>query len=273
MTMPEAFHISEEDLIQYALGTLKEGQLSQFTAHISHCNICRGELAQTQVELASFASVQPIAELPAGARERFLNRLTSDTVVDSKLVQMRNKSRVYIVGRSFQHWLETPMPLKVLSGLLAAALMFTIYDDLSHIHQIRQLQPERLRFERQAAELSDLKEFLRGANVQQVTLHEKPGLTKAPEGHVLYSAASGKLVFTASNMPAAPTGKAYELWVLPAAGGAPVPAGIFTPDLQGNAAVIFPEISSAVPASGFGVTVEDAAGSRAPTSAIILSGQ
>jgi anti-sigma factor RsiW len=157
MSTPEAFHIPEEDLIQYALGTLKDSQLSQLTAHISLCNPCRAELAQIQVELASFASVQPTTELPAGARKRFLNRLTSDTVADSKLVQMRNKSRVYIVGKSFQHWLETPMPLKVLSGLLAAALVFSIYDDLSHIHQIRQLQPERLRFERQAAELSDLR--------------------------------------------------------------------------------------------------------------------
>ena len=273
MSMPEAFHIPEEDLIQYALGTLKEGQLSQFTAHISLCNTCRAELARIQVELASFASVQPITELPAGARERFLSHLTTNTVPDSKFVQMRNKNRLYIMTRSFQGWMETPVPLKILSGLLAAALVFTIYDDLSHIHQIRQLQPERQRFERQAAELADLKDFLRGTNAQQVSLHEKPALIKVPEGHALYSATSGKLVFTASNMPAPPTGKAYELWVLPAAGGAPIPAGVFTPDLLGNAAVVFPDIPPNVQASGFGVTVENAAGSSTPTLPIILSGQ
>jgi anti-sigma-K factor RskA len=273
MSMPEAFHIPEEDLIQYALGTLKEGQLSQFTAHISLCNTCRAELARTQVELASFATVQPLSELPVGARERFLNRLISDAVPDSKFVQMRDKSRLYIVTKSFQQWLETPVPLKILSGLLAAALVFTIYDDFSHIHQIRQLQPERQRFERQATELSDLKDFLRGTNAQQVSLYEKPAFTKAQEGHVLYSATSGKLVFTASNMPAPPMGKAYELWILPAAGGAPIPAGVFTPDMRGSAAVVFPNIPADVQASGFGVTVENASGSDAPTSPIILSGQ
>ena len=273
MSMPEAFHIAEEDLIQYALGTLKDAQLSQFTAHISLCNTCREELAKTQVELAAYATVQPMSELPAGARERFLHRVANDALPASKLVQMRNKSRFYIWSKSFQHWLESPVPLKILSAALAAGLAFVAYDDLSHIHQIRQLLPAMKRYERQAADLEDLKDFLHGSNAQQVSLHEKPAINKSPEGHALYSAASGRLVFTASNMPAPPVGKAYELWVLPAAGGAPIPAGVFTPDLQGSAAVVFPEIPANVQAAGFGVTVEDAAGSRTPTSAIILSGQ
>jgi anti-sigma-K factor RskA len=271
--MPEAFHIPEEDLIQYALGTLTEGQLSQFTAHVSLCNACRAELAKTQLELASFASVQPLTELPAGARERFLRRLSSDTAPESKFVQMRNKSRMYFLTKSFVRWFETPIPLGILSGLLAAALAFTIYDDLSHIHQIRQMGPERQRFERQATELADLKDFLRGMNAQQVSLYEKPPLTKSPEGHTLYSAASGQLIFTASNMPAPPAGKAYELWVLPIGGTAPVPAGVFKPDLQGNAALVFPDIPRNVRAAGFGVTVEDEAGALTPTLPIILSGQ
>ena len=273
MSMREAFHIPEEDLIQYALGTLKDAQLSQFTAHISLCNDCRAELARTQVDLASFAAVQPLAELPEGARERFLSRLASDAAPESRFVQKRNKSRLYIVGRSFQTWLETPVPFRILSGALAAALLFTAYDDVSHIHQIRQLLPEMKRFEKESADFGELKEFLRGTNAQQVSLHDRPLIAKSPEGHALYSAASGKLVFTASNMPAPPPGKAYELWVLPAAGGAPIPAGVFTPDLQGSAAVVFPEIPTNVQAAGFGVTVEDAAGSRTPTLPLILSGQ
>jgi anti-sigma-K factor RskA len=273
MTTREAFHIPEEDLIQYALGTLTEGQLTQFTAHISLCNTCRAELAKTQVELASFAAIQPIEELPAGARERFLMRLNSDTASEARSAKMRNKSQFYIMSKSFQHWMETPLPLRILSGALAAALAFVAYDDISHIHQIRQLLPAMRRYEKESADFSQLKEFLRGTNAQQVSLHEKPAITRFPEGHALYSASTGRLVFTASNLPAPPAGKAYELWVLPAAGGAPIPAGVFTPDLKGSAAVVFPDIPSNVQAAGFGVTVEDAAGSPTPTSAIILSGQ
>ncbi len=272
MTMPEAFHIPEEDLVQYALGTLKEGQLGNLSGHVSMCSRCRGELAKVQVELACFATVQPVSELPAGARERFLNRLNSSSA-EQKLVKMRNRSRFYIASKSFQHWLETPMPLKILSGTLAAAFLLAAVDDVSHIHELRDLMPAMNRMERETAELTELKSFLHGTNAQQVSLHQTATATKAPEGHALYSATSGKLVFTVLNMPAPPAGKAYELWVLRSNGGPPIPAGTFTPNLQGNAAVIFPDIPSNVQASGFGVTVEDAAGSPVPTSAIILSGQ
>ena len=273
MSMREGSHIPEEDLIQYALSTLNEVQLSQFTAHISLCNECRAELGRVQVELASFAAVQPMSELPTGARERFLHRLATDTAPDSKFVQMRNKSRLYLWSKSIQHQLESPLLLRVVTGALAAAVVFLGYDDLSHIHQIRQMGPAISRYEKAEAEFADLRDFLRGTNAQQVSLHEKAPVTKAPEGHAIYSATSGKLVFTASAMPAPPAGKAYELWMLPAAGGAPIPAGVFTPDLRGNAAVVFPEIPVNVQAAGFGVTIEDAAGAKTPTLPIILSGQ
>jgi len=273
MSTPEAFHIPEEDLIQYALGTLKDVQLTQLTAHISLCNTCRAGLGQIQVELASFATTLPGSEPPAGARERFLQRLAADSAPDSKLVQLRNKSQVYIWSKSFRHWMETRIPLRILSGALAIGLLAVAYDDLSHIHQIRQLLPAMKRYEAESAAFAELRKFLSGTDAQQVALREKPPLSKAPEGHVIYSATSGKLVFTVSNLPAPPAGKAYELWLLRAAGGAPIPAGLFTPDLRGNGAVIFPDLPANVQAGGFGVTIEDAAGSSTPTPPIILSGQ
>ena len=273
MSMQDSLHIPEDDLIQYALGTLKETQLGNLTAHISMCNVCRGSLAKIQVELASYAAVQPQSEIPAGARERFLARLSGDATADSKFTQMRNGSGLFVASKAVQSWFQTPVPLRIVSGLLAAALAFVAYDDLSHIHQIRELLPAMNRFERQNAELTELRSFLQGTHVQQVTLREKPLVNHTPEGHTIYSATQGKLVFTASNIAAPPNGKAYELWILPVGGGKPVPVGTFTPDLQGNAALIFPTIPKDVQASGFGVTIENAEGSETPTLPIVLSGQ
>jgi anti-sigma-K factor RskA len=273
MSMREAFHIDDDDLIQYALGTLSQGQLSQFTAHVSVCNECRGHLGRTQVELASFSAGLPLETLPEGARERFLNRIAADSTAKAKSAQARPKSGLYIATRAIKSWCESPIPLMVLSGALAAGLIFAVYDDLSNIRTIRKMGPELARVERDATELAQLKDFLRGTNTQQISLHERPVAGRSPEGHATYSATTGKLVFTATNMPAPPPGKTYELWLLPATGGAPVPAGLFTPDSQGSAAVIFPTLASNVQAGGFGVTIEDTAGSPVPTSPIVLSGQ
>jgi anti-sigma-K factor RskA len=273
MSMREAFHIDDDDLIQYALGTLSLGQLSQYTAHVSLCNECRDKLALIQVELASVGTVLPQNDLPVGARSRFMVRLEREVAAKGKAIQNRGNKGLYIAGRSAKSWMASPVPMMILSGALAAGLALAIFDDLSNIHKLRMLMPELSRFERQATELANLKDFLQGPNTQQVSLHERPTAVKAPEGHAIYSAASGRLVFTAANMPALPPGKVYELWLLPATGSAPLPAGLFKPDSQGSAAVIFPTLSAAVPAGGFGVTIEDAAGSPTPTSPIVLSGQ
>jgi hypothetical protein len=274
MSMPQAFHIEDDELIQYALGTLKDSQMTTLTAHVSMCNHCRGRLAAIQVELAAYASVlPPEGEVPAGARDRFLARLTVGPVVESKLDQARNNSRVYHISQSFKTWMGSPMPLWVLSGALAAAVIFLAYDDLNHIHEARQMMPQMRRLVKETAELEELKQFLQGSNTQQATLHEKPSASKAPEAHAVYLATTGRLVLTASNMPDPPPGKAYEVWVLPASGAAPIPAGTFVPDRQGNGAVIFPDIPANVQAGGFGITLEDAKGATAPTPPIILSGQ
>ena len=73
-------------------------------------------------------------------------------------------------------------------------------------------------------------------------MRDKPELGKAPEGHTLYSATTGKLVFTASNMPAAPCWQGIRTVAAAGSGNglAPIPAGVFKPDLQGSAAVDLP---------------------------------
>ncbi len=270
--MREAFHIDDDELIQYALGTLTHGQLTQYTAHISLCNECRDKLAQIQVELASVATALPQSELPAGARARFMARVERDASSQSKAAQTRSKSGLYVAGRAARSWITSPVPMMVLSGALAAGLVAAIYDDLSNIHKLRMMMPELVRYERQSTELADLRAFLEGSNTQQVSLHQRP-TPKTPEGHAIYSPTNGKLVFTATNLPALPPGKTYELWLLPASGSAPLPAGLFKPNPQGSAAVVFPTLSAAVPAGGFGVTIEDEAGSSTPTQPIVLSGQ
>jgi len=66
--------------------------------------------------------------------------------------------------------------------------------------------------------------------------------------------------------------KTYELWVIPANGQAPIPAGLFRPDAAGSASVVLPPLPKGVPAKAFGVTIEKAEGSATPTAPILLAG-
>ena len=92
-----------------------------------------------------------------------------------------------------------------------------------------------------------------------------------PQGKAIYVRSSGTLVFLASNMPAVPAQKAYELWLIPQT-GAPIPAGLFKPDAHGAATLIRPPLPAGVEAKAFAITVEPDTGSSAPTSQPIMVG-
>jgi anti-sigma-K factor RskA len=72
-------------------------------------------------------------------------------------------------------------------------------------------------------------------------------------------------------MPAAPSQKAYELWLIPTS-GAPIPAGVFKPDAHGSATVVNPPLPSGVEAKAFAITIEPESGSTTPTMPIVMLG-
>ena len=76
-----------------------------------------------------------------------------------------------------------------------------------------------------------------------------------PQGKAIYARDRRSLIFLASNMPALPPQKTYELWLIPVS-GAPIPSGLFTPDAHGSATVINPPLPAGVEAKTFAVTVE-----------------
>ncbi|MGI8672636.1 MAG: anti-sigma factor domain-containing protein, partial [Luteitalea sp.] len=84
-----------------------------------------------------------------------------------------------------------------------------------------------------------------------------------------WSRAQG-LVFTAARLPDLPRGRTYQLWVLTS--GAPVSAGLFTPDASGGVSVVFETPVSLPAPTGMAVSVEPDGGVPAPTGDIILAG-
>jgi anti-sigma-K factor RskA len=88
----------------------------------------------------------------------------------------------------------------------------------------------------------------------------------------VYLRSRGALIFSASNLRPLPPDKTYELWVIPANGSAPIPAGTFEPDAKGMASVLLPHLPKGVQAKAFGVTMENAGGSTTPTLPILLAG-
>lgn len=105
----------------------------------------------------------------------------------------------------------------------------------------------------------------------RVTLTRPKG-TPEPTGRATYVASRGTLVFQGSNLATLAANKVYELWILPADGAAPVPAGTFSPDARGNANLVTAKLAGAVAAKAFAITVENEGGATTPTMPILLVG-
>jgi hypothetical protein len=94
-----------------------------------------------------------------------------------------------------------------------------------------------------------------------------------PSGQASWLESEGALVFVASGLKPLPADKTYELWMEPAQGKAPLPAGMFQPNPDGSAAVVLPPLPAHTGARQFLVTVEPAGGSATPSLPMVMESQ
>jgi hypothetical protein len=262
-------HIPQEDLALYAMQALSAEEAAFVRAHLSHCGACSDELAAVLGDLALVAMNVEGAPLPAGAQQRFKDRIAASAA--NPEMNAESSPRVISIPRKrgiapLHNWLP---------WAIAAALLIVSVALDAKIHTLNErLRQQTALAARQAAESTHAQEVLdvlTAPSAQHVLLVSGKARPE-PSGRAVYLAESGSLIFQANNLEPLPEGKTYELWVIPATGKAPIPAGLFRPDGLGSASVILPALPKGVPAKAFGVTIEKAEGSTTPTAPIVLAG-
>lgn len=259
-------HIPEEDLALYAMQALTEADAAAIRIHLTGCALCRDNLAVLSGDLALLGASVEQYPVPAGARQRFLDLISASAAgrPASPVLIPKEQSR----GRT-SRW----------SGRIAwtAAAMFAtvaVYLGIQINSLNRQMQKDADRIalltarSNQAQRVMDV---LTSRSAQRALLTASSTQAQ-PTGRAFYLADRGALIFQANNLKQLSEDRAYELWVIPANGTAPIPAGLFRPDPAGNASLVLPPIPSGLSAKAFGVTIEKAEGSATPTLPIVLSG-
>jgi anti-sigma-K factor RskA len=243
-----------EDLALYALGALQGEERATLERHLEECAACRRELESLRGDMALLAVSTSGPRPPARARQRLLDA-------------MAREPRRAVVPRRRPWWALVPS--------FAAAVMAVIagFFWIQNSRLQRDLADLAKRSALQEAELQRTREIvstLTATDAMTVTLvaTETP---PQPQGKVMYMKDRASLIFLASNMPAAPSQKAYELWLIPMK-GAPMPAGMFKPDARGSAMVINPPLPPGMEAKAFAITIEPEAGSPTPTMPIVMMG-
>jgi Anti-sigma-K factor rskA len=300
-------HIEQEDLALFAMQLLREGEAAVVSEHLRECAVCREEVAALQGDLTVLAMTSELQSPPASAKQRLFQQMGREKKVtpaasaerDASAISDRREPEAVPRGgagnsqrsgrdardirdgsdldtaEAARRGARAGRVLPWLGWAVAAGAVLTAGD---LYRQREEMRASLVAASLKVANLSEQAErgqavldALTDQSATRVTLTETPEVPK-PVGRATYVPDKGTLLFTASNLEPLEPYKTYELWLIPANGHDPIPAGIFQPDARGNASVILPQLPKGVIAKAFGVTIEDAGGSQQPTLPILLVG-
>jgi len=285
-------HIEPEDLALFAMQLLGKDEVRAVAAHVEECPDCRQQLAEVQGDLAVYAHAVDMHSPPALARERLMKQVAREKKVipieraPAEAPFPIRTEQVFRTGLGSGGYLSDEEPKRstfsklvpwagwaVAAGLAVTAWSF--YNDRDALQGKLKSQASQMdRISADAAAAKRMLDAMTDPSAKHVTLVKAPAGPTPPEpqGRATYVSEKGALIFLASNMEPLQPYKVYELWLIPADGRDPIPAGTFRPDDRGNASVIMPPLPKGIEAKAFGVTVEDEGGSQTPTLPIILAG-
>ena len=164
---------------------------------------------------------------------------------------------------------EQPRPFGWSPWLAAAVvllMMSTVYFVGREREYAKELARVRERLRQQTIELTRMNEafvIINGLETKEAAF--KAGQLK---GKVYLHPTNGVLLI-ASNLPQAPAGKVYEMWMFPK-GGKPVPAGLFQPESGGSAIHLQLGAVDLGTTSAVAVTLENEGGAAQPTTTPVI---
>lgn len=224
----------------YALGVLEPELASEIERHLDEqCEFCTEHLSAAVALTAALASVAEPEAPPAGLRERVLSSVRRP--------------------KAARRW---SFAVVALAAACVALVAFSVASRLT----MQQMQAQLAALTEERNQLRSAVEILSRPETRAVEFGKTENVA---HGRVLVNR-NGGFVFVGSQLPLLASNQTFELWLVPASGAAPQPAGLFRPDQSGNSVHVSPTAVDSRTTKAVAVSVEPRQGSNAPTTQPIL---
>jgi anti-sigma-K factor RskA len=224
----------------YAMGLADEPESGEIREHLGRdCPTCVPGVRRARELVALLGATAPPAQPPARLRQRVL---------------------AAVAEQPARRWNWAPVWIAVAAAAVIAAVFFNARERRAEV-ELARVQAESATRAQELARLNEALAILNQPDARQVVFGA--GAPQPPRGRVFVDARRGVLLL-ASNLPPAPEGKAYEMWVIPKSGN-PLPAGVFQSATDGTALHVLSGPVDVTAAGAIAVTLEPAAGVPQPT--------
>ena len=262
----------------YVLGALAAEERSAFEAHLASCAECAAEVRALALVAGALPYAVPQVDPPPALRRRILATIEGRAPSSRPAPDVtRLPAQSTAFGRG--GWLSAAAMLVLTVALGSYAL--SLRERVGGLEeQLSDAMSRLTRSEQQVAEATAIAE---GARVRMAVLTAPDLLQVTLAGQSVAPGASGRaflsrstgLVFAASDLPALPAGRTYQLWYLQPNhpnGLPPVSAGLVRPDDTGRVATAFDVPANAGTPAGLALSIEPEGGLDQPSGALYLVG-
>ena len=250
----------------YVLGGLTPAENAEVQLHLITCSTCAADVHAMQVPMDALAlSVDPVVP-PAAVRQRILSSIGASPVVAPRAAAQTVSSAWLAAAAS--------VVLAIALGGYSAQLRGRVQVLETQLHEaVTQLQTGERQMAQARLVAADAQRQLSVLAAPDVAHVDLKGQLAAPQAsaRALWSRSRG-LLFAASNLPALPAGRTYQLWVISGKLPPISDAWIFKTDAAGAVTTMFATPVTLPAPTAMAVTIEPDGGTAAPSGAMYLVG-
>lgn len=226
----------------YALGLLEGEEKDQVEQHLArNCETCQANLRDALAVNALVMASVPQTAPPAGLKRRVLAG--------------------FGIERGRWGWLGA-----FAATLMAVVALWLSVEERRREGDLAEARRQVIAITAERDRLNQAFNFLNQPETKQVNFGS--GQQQPPRGNVFIHSRLGVLLI-ASNLPALPSGKTFEMWVIPAKNSPPRPAGLFQATGQGSGMNLLPGAVNSLYAVA--VSIEPEAGAQTPSDVILVA--